>query len=411
MVDFCIMFTSHSQPQSTRLENVARQKLTNQHLFDFPGEAYLPHNANTAAITHYLQELEISGADVSLIQYTDATGSYDIARFCSAELPAFDKAIDIQSTSKSIFTLFLIDTMGDFLWDNIDKPVETLVKRPLQELYPIEMWQPAIIGIEKEWGKRTLRQFLNHTSGTPFNDNFIAEQIARGEPALDSPSKYIRYSNTGVEFASAIAQQWIRENPHKFGVSAIDQTRLEQIAGDFLKRNFWPGAQGEPPLLTVGQVGEYRHIIWSGKIEASARQIAELPHVVSGLSDNHRERLFTPIGEVCEGVRNSLEKEPPYLELVGTPLDSSWHTYLKPTGMSNLFYRRPYGYATHGSFENNCDVVIQGCRENLPAAELASLAKNKPRFTVVRLQGESSLATRDQNYGIKLTTILREFFS
>ena len=411
MVDFYPMFTSQSQSQSIRLENVARQKLTNQNLFDFPGEAYLPHNANKAAIAQYLQELEVSGADVSLIQYTDARGSYDIARFCRAGLDHFDKTIDIQSTSKSIFTLFLIDTMGDFLWDNIDKPVETLVKRPLHELYPITAWQPSIIGIEQEWGKRTLRQFLNHTSGTPFNDDVIAEQVARGEPALNAPSTYIRYSNTGVEFASAIAQQWIRENPLRFGASAIDQTRLEQIASDFMKRHFCPGSRGEQPLFTVGQIGEFRHIIWSGKIKASARQIAELPHAVSRLSDDHRKRLLTPIGEVCEGVRNSLEKEPSYPELAGTPPDSSWHTYLKPSGMSNLFYRRPYGYATFGSFENNCDVIIQDCRENLPAIELASLATSKPRFTVVRLQGGRSTVTDDQSYGIKLTTILRDFFS
>jgi hypothetical protein len=405
------MFTSQSQSQGIRIERAARQKLSNQHLFDFPGEAYLPHNANTAAITHYLQELEISGADVALIQYTDARGSYDIARFCRAGLHKFDQLIDIQSTSKSIFTLFLIDTMGDFLWENIDKPVETLVNRPLRELYPIEAWQPSIVGIEQEWGMRTLRQFLNHTSGTPFNDNVIAEQIARGEPALDTPSKYIRYSNTGVEFASAIAQQWIRENSLKFGASAIDQTRLEQIASDFLKRHFSPGARGDQPLVTVGQVGECRHIIWSGKIKASARHIAELPHAVRRLSDDTRKRLLTPIGEVCEGVRNSLEKEPSYPELASTPPDSSWYTYLKPSGMSNLFYRRPYGYATYGSFENNCDVIIQDCRENLPASELASLASAKPYFTVVRLQGSPSHTTNDQSYGIKLTTILREFFS
>jgi hypothetical protein len=132
---------------------------------------------------------------------------------------------------------------------------------------------------------------------------------------------------------------------------------------------------------------------------------------VSRLSDDHRKRLLTPIGEVCEGVRNSLEKEPSYPELAGTPPDSSWHTYLKPSGMSNLFYRRPYGYATFGSFENNCDVIIQDCRENLPAIELASLATSKPRFTVVRLQGGRSTVTDDQSYGIKLTTILRDFFS
>jgi len=405
------MFTSGSQSQNITLVNATRHKLTRPELFDFPGEAHLPHNANRAAIGEYLKELENSGADVSLIRYTDDKGSYDIARFSREGLHDFDRAIHIQSTSKSIFTLFLIDAMGDFLWDNIDKPVETLVKRPLQELYPIETWQPSIIGIEQEWGKRTLRQFLNHTSGTPFNDKVMSEQIARGEPALDTPSKYIRYSNTGVEFASAIAQQWIRENPHKFGTSAIDQTRLEQIASDFLKRHFWPGARGCQPTLTVGQVGTFRHIIWSGLIKASARQIAELPHVVSRLSDNHRERLFTPIGEVCEYVRNSLEKEPAYPELASTPPDSSWHNYLKPIGMSNLFYRRPYGYATYGSFENNCDVIIRDCRENLPAAELASLAKTNPHFTVVRLQSASSDSTNDQSYGIKLITILRDFFS
>lgn len=398
-----------SKRQRALVDTVA-SKLVRPECFDLQGMMNLPPSASVEAISEYLRELESSGADVALIQYRDPSATKDIARFSREGLHTFDSLIPIQSTTKAIFTLFLVHTMGEFFWENIDRPVKELVARPLREICPVQAWDASLAGVEREWGKRTLRQFLNHSSGTPFNEEGIRAEVTSGSPALDQPLLYTRYSNTGVEWAAAVLQQWIRENPACVNRTSIDQTGLEEVAGQFLTDYFWPGAQGEPPRFEVGCVRGFRHILGSGRMMASARQVAELPNLVRRLDPEARGKLLTPIGSIFNHVCSGLDRVPEYPEWTGTPSTSHWHINLRPNVVSNLFFRRPYGYATMGSFENNCDVVFSNWREGMSAPEVAALIECTPHFTVVRLQKGPSPATNDQQYGIHLQRILSSFF-
>jgi len=391
--------TPPSSPKGTLLQH--------QDWFDLNGLQHLPAKAHKAAVYHYLGELEqqSSGADTALIRYTDKNGTKDVARFARGGLSNFDTLIEIQSTTKAIFALFLLHTINV---DVLDKPVKELINRPLQEICPFKVMYPHLRSIDGEWGERTLRQFLNHTSGTPFNEAFIEQQIRNGLSALFDPNEYTSYSNSGVEFAAAIHQQWIRENRQKVA-GATTARPAEGAFMQFLSKYFnMDNSHGAP--FYCGVIGNFRHIVSSGKMRATARQVANIPDVVKALDDNTRELLLTPISGFANNLQNGLSRTPRFPGWEDTPPDSSWHTNQSPEVICNLFYRRPYGFATMGSHENNCDVILQGCTPNTTPKEMAGLIKEGGYFTVVRLQNQASEETQRPTYSMHLQTLLGSFF-
>ena len=83
--------------------------------FDLSGLSKLPTTANLAAIAYYLEELERSGATSAIIQYTEKGQTHDITLYCRDGIPTINQKIDIQSSTKAIFFLFINYVMGEEL--------------------------------------------------------------------------------------------------------------------------------------------------------------------------------------------------------------------------------------------------------------------------------------------------------
>ena len=372
----------------------------------------LPRRANIQAIARYLMTLSESGADAAIILYTDHAGPKKIATYHAqgAELP--EETIHIQSTTKALFTLYLVDLFGERLWANMDIPIATLIPMgKLRSMGVAKEFHPDLSnkGFEESWERLTLRQLLNHVSGIPFNEKLLLKEGSGG-----TPGQFTRYSNIAVEVASIAAQEWMRK---ELGQPSF---KLGESANSFLARNFvspLTDREVTPQLpisfsLHENNATAFSHLIASGRAHGTASQIAALPIVMRGLGHRNVERLMTPIKEHQKDLVSGIGV---YSEL-STPYDKTyWGRDLDPEVLANLFYLRRYGYATKGSFENNCDVVIQDYPEAAKADERARCILHNPYFTVVRLQkppptSQAKVPPLPLEHGWELQNLLGSFF-
>jgi hypothetical protein len=155
---------------------------------------------------------------------------------------------------------------------------------------------------------------------------------------------------------------------------------------------------------------DFSHLIASGKARGTVSQVAALPIVVRGLGPRNIELLVKPIKEHDTDLKSGIGAYP---ELSGPENSTYWGGDLNPEVIANLFYLRRYGYATRGSFENNCDVIIQDYSGVAKAEERARWILNNPYFTVVRLQKEPSTfapVAPPPHHGLELQSLLETFF-
>lgn len=370
----------------------------------------LPRRANIQAIARYLLTLSETGADASIILYTDQDGPKKIASYDKRSKGHAEEVIHIQSTTKALFTLYLVHLLGDRLWANMDTPIDTLLpKGTLRAMSVASEWDKSLDnkGFEERWEKLNLRQLLNHASGIPSNEKLL---IKGG--SVETPGQFTRYSNLAVEVASIVAQQWMRkETGNPF-------FKLYESANSFLGRNFVSlftnrDATSQPPMtfsLYENPSTDFSHLIASGKARGTVSQVAALPIVVRGLGQRNIELLVKPIKEHDTDLKSGIGAYP---ELSGPENSTYWGGDLNPEVIANLFYLRRYGYATRGSFENNCDVIIQDYSGVAKAEERARWILNNPYFTVVRLQKEPSTfapVAPPPHHGLELQSLLETFF-
>jgi hypothetical protein len=368
----------------------------------------LPERANREAICRYLATLQETNADAGIILYTDESGCRKIASYDKRGTGQDEEIINIQSTTKAIFSLYLVDLLKDELWNNMDCPVATLLPDGLLAEKGIAAeFDPELRsrGLEESWDNCTLRRLLNHASGIAFN-----EKVLVAENASTLSTEYTRYSNIGVELVSIVVKEWMQNQ------NSGETFSLHDSANSFLEKHFVSPIQvPNSSSATSMKFSLYKnvdtgfcHTVGSGKLDGTVSQVAALPVVVRSLDPKHVEKLFTPISEHARNLKSGIKH---YEEL--KKQSGYWGNDLNPDIIANLFFLRSYGYATRGSLENNCDVVVQDYCASSESSARAACILNNPYFTVVRLQkaeSESQSEGLPPDHGALLQTLLGNFF-
>lgn len=369
----------------------------------------LPQRADHEAIREYIDTLITSNADAAIILYTDERGSREIARFDKRGVGHAEESIDIQSTTKALFMLYLLDLLKEELWTLLDKPIRELIgTSTLSTLELATKFRSDWKGkdYEAHWENLSLRQLLNHSSGLSSN-----HENTWFNPIPPPDNIHTRYSNFAVEIASfAIHEYLCQQNKGPL-------VKIFKEANQFLEKSFKAGPlpsgiQAPRPMNFYIYpdnperlpCGSFIHLVGSGRAEGTVSQVAAIPVVVRTLGRSNIAKLFTPIQEHMPTLTSGVEYWPELTDGNAT----YWGNDLAPNIIANLFFLRPYGYATRGSFENNCDVVIQDYPSSESADERARSIVENPYFTVVRLQREPSGHGLD--HGAQLQAMLGRFF-